>query len=114
MIKSFKKIFIGALSVFALTVVGCGNSSSSGGGGGSGGVVSVTSLTLSEQELNLIPDEEFVLEVSYQPENAVGFTIEWSSSDTTVATVRGGTVTAVGSGTAEITAKVKGTEISDT
>ena len=114
MIKSFKKIFIGALSVFALTVVGCGNSSSSGGGGGSGGVISVTSLTLSEQELNLIPDEEFALEVSYQPENAVGFTIEWSSSDTTVATVRGGTVTAVGSGTAEITAKVKGTEISDT
>jgi uncharacterized repeat protein (TIGR02543 family) len=49
------------------------------------------------------------------PGDAINKEVEWSSSNTAVATVdTNGTVTAIGEGTATITAKVAGSEIKDT
>lgn len=81
-------------------------------------------ITVQEVKLNKITIKETTtihrgetetLEVTYDPENATDDkTVTWTSSDPTVATVDGsGTVTAVGIGTADITATVKNTEISD-
>lgn len=66
-------------------------------------------LILNEDEIYLNINETTRLSVSFEPESALnGKTVEWSSSDETVAVVdESGTVTAVGGGRASITASTK-------
>ena len=61
------------------------------------------SVTLDETELKLTVGGEKTLVATATPEDAE---VEWSSSDSTVATVENGKVTAVKAGTTTITAKV--------
>ena len=62
------------------------------------------SITLSETSLSLKPDEYVRLTATVVPADAG--TVTWTSSDESVATVISGFVTAVGEGTATITASV--------
>ena len=62
------------------------------------------SLKLSKTSLTLKPGETATLTATVNPSNAVAY-YTWSSSDNKIATVSGGTVTAVKKGTATITAK---------
>ena len=65
--------------------------------------VSVTSISVSPTTLQLSSGDVATLTPSYLPTNASAPTYTWSSSNTSVATVSGGTVTAVNTGSATIT-----------
>ncbi len=68
-------------------------------------IVQVKGISLSKNELTLCRGEEEKLVATLDPDDATD-AVEWSSSDNTVATVLDGKVTAVGVGSATITAKV--------
>ncbi len=69
--------------------------------------VEVTGVTLSEANMTLEAGETGTLTATILPAKAAG-TITWASSNTAVATVENGEVTAVAIGTANITATVAG------
>lgn len=72
-------------------------------------------INLSEHNIALGTGEKSVLTVSgYPVAKFAGKTVIWESSDTSVVAVSGGTVYAIGEGVATITAKVSGTDITDT
>ena len=68
-------------------------------------VTPVTSLTLDRTTLTMTEGDTQTLTATVKPDNATDKTVTWSSSNTAVATVDGGKVTAVAPGTATITAK---------
>lgn len=71
--------------------------------------VDVESVTLSDTELSLKVGKNKTLTATINPTNATNKSIKWSSSNTSVATVdSNGKVTAIGAGSAVITAKVDG------
>lgn len=70
------------------------------------GVVAVTSVTLDKNEAQMKNGDKLTLTATVGPENATDKTVVWSTSDEDVAIVsENGEVTAVGVGTAVITAK---------
>ena len=71
--------------------------------------VAVTGIVLSETSLQLIRGDRHTLKATIQPGNASDKTIQWSSSNSSVASVdQDGTITAVGGGKATITASSGG------
>lgn len=69
-------------------------------------VIHVTGITLNESSINQVKGDTKQLEAYIVPTNATNKTVNWSSSDTSIATVDSdGLVTCVGVGTATITAK---------
>ena len=64
-----------------------------------------TSITLDKNSVSIMEATTATVKATVLPENASDKTVTWSSSDTSVATVSGGTITGVGTGTAVITAK---------
>lgn len=69
-------------------------------------VVAVTDITLDPTLVMKVGDVK-TLTVTVSPDNATDKTVTWISTNTAVATVAGGVVTAVGAGTAKITATAK-------
>lgn len=67
--------------------------------------VSVTEIVLSKTELKLDAGESAALTAKVLPDNATDKTVSWSTSDSGVATVEDGVVTAVSAGSAVITAE---------
>lgn len=67
--------------------------------------VAVTSITLDPVSLTMTAGQTATINVSISPANASNKTVVWESSNTAVATVEGGKVTALSQGTATITAK---------
>ena len=67
-------------------------------------VVPETGAKLSSSALSLVEGKTAKLTATVTPSNATNKTVTWKSSDTTVATVSNGTVTAVKAGKATITA----------
>ena len=68
------------------------------------GIVPVAGITLDKSELSLTAGgETATLTATVLPEDATDKTVTWSSSNETVATVVGGTVTPVGEGETDIT-----------
>jgi len=65
--------------------------------------VSVTGVTLDKTELSLFTGESETLTATFQPANATNKNVTWQSNNANVATVEGGTVTAVKAGEATIT-----------
>lgn len=73
-----------------------------------GEVVNVTSVTLSETDVEIVRSETYDLVATVLPSDATYRNVSWSSSNTSVATVDDkGTVTATGKGTCYITATSK-------
>lgn len=70
--------------------------------------VKVTSATMNKTSLELTVGSTSELSVTIKPTNATNKTVTWKSSDAKVATVSNGKVTAIGAGTATITATVDG------
>lgn len=62
-------------------------------------------ISLNASDLTLTKGDSYALTCTIVPSDAVG-TVTWTSSNSSVASVSGGTVTAVGEGTAVITARV--------
>lgn len=76
--------------------------------------VSVASVSLSAETLQLYTGEAKQLGVTILPEDATNKNVSWTSSNTAIATVdANGLVTAVAEGTAEITVTVEDGEFSD-
>lgn len=72
------------------------------------GLVQVSSITLNKGELNLLTGASETLIAAVNPSNASNKAVEWTSSNSNVATVdANGKVTAIGAGTATITVKTK-------
>ena len=69
-----------------------------------GTVSLVEQIALGKTAINLTVGEATTLTVTITPEDATNQELAWTSSDTNVATVENGTITAVGTGTATITA----------
>lgn len=107
------KLFLALGSLFTLVLAGCNNSSGSNPGGGGGETPSsVTSISLNTYEATLLIGETVQIDVTVSPSDAK-YELEWTTSDSAVATVENGLVSAIGSGDAEISVTVKGTKISD-
>ena len=68
-------------------------------------IIEVASIKLNKASLLLSPSSSVELTATVLPENATDKTVVWSSSDASVATVTNGKVTAVGVGSAAITAR---------
>lgn len=68
----------------------------------------VSSVSLSKSSLNLTVGQSELLSASIAPSNATNRSVTWSSSNSSVASVSGGAVTARNPGTAVITATVDG------
>ena len=92
--KKLLKTFLCLLCAIALgaTFAACGPTAAE-----------VTGVTLDKTQLYLTAGGTATLTATVEPDNAADKTLSWSSSDTTVATVNAGMVTAVKSGTAVIT-----------
>ena len=67
--------------------------------------ISVESITLNKPQLSLVKGATETLTATVLPTTATDKTVIWASSDTAVATVKDGIVTAVAAGNATITAK---------
>ena len=65
--------------------------------------IHVNSVSLDKEEATLTVGESISLKATVSPNNATNQKVTWSSSDTKVATVSNGKVTAKGAGTATIT-----------
>ncbi len=70
--------------------------------------VAVTSVTLDQTEASIAVGASVTLTATVTPTDATNKTVTWTSSDTTIATVKDGTVTGVKAGTATITAAAGG------
>ncbi len=73
--------------------------------------VNVTSISLDKKNLQLEPGEQATLTANVLPDNATDKTVVWESSDTSVASVDNGMVTARAAGTTTITASSSDGEI---
>ena len=71
-------------------------------------IISVTGIALNSTSKEIKEDESFVLTATVTPSNVNNYTIEWSSSDSSIAKVENGIVTGVKEGTATITASCSG------
>lgn len=70
-------------------------------------IVPLTGISLSSTTASMFTGDTMKLTVTYKPSNTTDSkNVTWSSSDKSVATVSNGTITAIGVGTATITAKV--------
>ena len=67
-------------------------------------VIAVTGVTLDKTSLSLTTGDTSTLTATISPSDATNKTVYWSTSNSSVATVSGGKVTAVAPGTAKITA----------
>ena len=74
--------------------------------------ISVTAITLSETEKTLAAGRKFTLQATVLPEDASNKNLVWFSSNTSVASVENGVVTAISDGTATITAKTENGAVS--
>ena len=70
--------------------------------------IKVSSITISQQSIQLKVGETKTLTATVSPNNATDKTVIWTTSDASVATVKDGVVTAVKVGSATITAKAEG------
>ena len=92
------------LSILAAVAVLC----TACGGGDDPTNVAVTGISLDKNMLALEIGESVIVNATVEPQNATNKEVEWSSSDTSVATIdANGVVTGVGAGTATITATAK-------
>ena len=76
--------------------------------------INVEEVVLSEHELELMPQDTFILDATIYPVNATLKDVVWNSSDERIATVdQNGKVTAIRNGDVEITVTTKDGGISD-
>ena len=99
--KKMLRIAAALAALLAMTnFIGCKNDDDDGGDE----TVAVTEVKITSTVKEVKVGETITLTATVLPENATNKTVTWSSSDTTVATVKDGVVTGVKAGKATITA----------
>ena len=91
-------------SIFGLTACG-GNNDNGNNIGGANSTIAVTSVTLNRSSVNLKIGDTVSLYKTIYPSNATDKSVTWNSSNTSVATVSNGTVTAKSEGSTTITVR---------
>ena len=100
-----------------VTAVAEGSSTITASAGGKSGtclitvskkIIDVTSIELNKTTLSMVEGDSETLSATIRPADATDQTVTWSSSETGIATVEEGKVSAVSEGTATITAKAGG------
>ena len=76
-----------------------------GGDNSNDTTIAVSAITLNQRTLTLDVDAEETLSISISPANATDKSVIWSSSNTSIASVSNGTITAINVGNCVITAK---------
>ncbi len=89
------------LALLVLCSVGCKDDASSSST--SAGSITLTGMVLDCETLDMYSGMDYTLTATYTPSDANALSLEWTSSDTSVATVYDGKVVAVASGVATIT-----------
>ena len=102
--KTFSKMRMWASCLLAAGLFFVFTSCANGSGGDSGSVA-VTSVELNKTSTSITVGGTETLTATVKPDNATDKSVTWTSSDSTVATVEKGVVTAVKAGEATITAK---------
>ena len=92
------------IATFTITLT-TGSYSEGGGGGGEQTDVPVTGVALNKSATTIQVGASETLTVSIIPSNATNQNVTWSTSNSAIATVNNGVVTAVAAGTATITVK---------
>jgi len=108
---------IALVAVIGFSMTACEGDDGDGedGNSSSGNNVAVTGVTLSPTTLSLTKSNDTgTLTATVVPNNATNKIVSWSTSDSNVATVTGGTVTAVANGSAIITVMTADGSYSDT
>lgn len=107
--KTFSKMRLWAFCLLAAGLFFAFSSCANGSGGDSGSddseSVAVTSVELNKTSTSITVGGTETLTATVKPDNATDKSVTWTSSDSTVATVEKGVVTAVKAGEATITAK---------
>jgi hypothetical protein len=103
-------LFMAAVFMFCLAFIGCDSPTSPG----SDDTHAVTGVTLDHKERTVPQNGTVTLTATVSPPDATNQTVEWTSSNTTVATVASGTVTGVAPGTATITVTTRDGGFEDT
>ena len=117
-----RKLFLLPLVLFAMSISACHGSNNNGGGQEGGGetqpsggddtptdtTVAVNSVSLNFETLTLTVDETKQLTATVLPDNATDKAVTWETSNSAIATVADGLVTAKAQGNANITAKAGG------
>lgn len=99
--KKMLRIAAALTALLAMTnFIGCKNDDDDGGDE----TVAVTEVKITSTVKEVTAGKTITLEATVSPESATNKTVTWTSSDTTVATVKDGVVTGVKEGTAKITA----------
>lgn len=99
--KKMLRIAAALAALLAMTnFIGCKNDDDDGGDE----TVAVTEVKITSTVKEVTAGKTITLEATVSPENATNKTVTWTSSDTTVATVKDGVVTGVKEGKVTITA----------
>ena len=91
-----------------LTLTAKWNKKDNSGGNTTSPTVNVSSISLSKSKISLTVGNSTTVKATVKPSNATNKTVSWSSSNTSIATVKNGKITAKKAGTATITAKAGG------
>ena len=76
--------------------------------------IAVTGVTVSDSAITLVVGDTFALSASIEPANATDQNVSWSSSDVAITTVSAqGVVTALGAGSAQVTATTNDGDYTD-
>ncbi len=90
-----KPLLAGLMLVFLFSLSGCNEDSK------------ITSVSISTKDVAMLTGESNSISATVQPADLKNFTLIWSSSNESVATVDNGVITAIGAGTTEISSSSK-------
>lgn len=104
-----KSLILLPLAVFALSIAACSNNQNNTNNSNSTAqnAWTVAGVSLNYEKLTMYVGKTATLTAVIEPDTATNKEVSWSSSDTSVATVRNGTISALKEGTTNITVTTK-------
>ena len=104
-----KGLILLPLAIFALSIGACSSTSNNAGNQTSQGqnAWTVSGVSLNYEKLTMYVGKSATLTAVIEPDTATNKEVSWSSSDTSVATVKNGTISALKEGTTNITVTTK-------
>ena len=105
-----KSLILLPLAVFALSIAACSNNQNNNNNNSNSttqNAWTVAGVSLNYEKLTMYVGKTATLTAVIEPDTATNKEVSWSSSDTSVATVKNGTISAIKEGTTNITVTTK-------
>ena len=104
-----KSLILLPLAVFALSIAACSNNQNNTNNSNSTAqnACTVAGVSLNYEKLTMYVGKTATLTAVIEPDTATNKEVSWSSSDTSVATVKNGTISALKEGATNITVTTK-------